>query len=878
MKSKMEYKYFYKIIIVFTLMTLGQLSVKAQDCGSSVVSDATKYYDIGQFDKVISELKGCLKAKFKETRQQVDGLRILAMTYIALDSIKDAEQYVAKLLALDPTFDARSDDPIVFQALIFKGKLGQLGLNVSSVSKISESFYEAPATVILVTEEEIKQRGYTDLEQLLRDLPGFDISQSNGITYSSIYQRGYRSINTDRMLLLIDGVEDNDLWGNIAYLSRQYSMSNISSVEIIYGPSSTIYGPNAFVGVISVNTKNPIEYLKDNNNFGVAIETGYGEWRDRYIDATVAARIPDQPIEISLTGRVFLSDEPNYSDKDWYDYKTPDFSQAVGDSLTRLMSVLNNPNNPNAARNFLNLANGKNPNFYETITINGDTIGVRLTEAGAMEALSRDQSLLDNSKYNDNTEAYSLSGKLRIYDLTIGFQYWQKKEGLGSWFNDVRQGTAAQGQSWNPTSTMFYLKYNKEVSPRLSLKSFTRYKVHGYLQDNALVTLNSFMNGRRSLLDLVNDSTATWNETYLSVRSNQVRSELTAIYRFSQSWNFFAGVETRFSVIQANYVTSDKMNPEESAATPILDGGNHFFSRDVGVYAQTNYLVSDIFKITAGLRYDNNRIRITEGYGGQFNPRFAVIYQPKRWVFKGIYARAFKAPTNSNLYSTVRNQRELNNPNLKPETVDNIEISVRRFFTETFHIEAVAYRARYNGTLQEVLVPHNGGETNQFQSTGELLVNGGHLVATYQKNNLSLYFNYTYTDPSNLVGDPNSADTTERIEVRVSDIASHQCNLGGNYTYKGFNLNLRSNIIGRRTTGAETSVPGNLDNFPAYAIFNGALSYHLENFNIHFDFMVNNILNTEYYSPGVRKADNEQFSSSLPQKGQNMHVRLRMNL
>jgi outer membrane receptor for ferrienterochelin and colicins len=873
----MIYKYSYKIVIVFTLSILCQLSVKAQKgCGSSVVSDATEYYDIGKFDEVISGLKGCINTGFSTNLQKTNALRILSMTYIALDSVKSAKKYIAQLLEVDPTFQARSSDPVVFQELIFKGKLGQLGLNVSSVSKVSESFYEAPATVVLITEKEIKQRGYTDLEQLLNDLPGFDISQSNGITYSSIYQRGYRSINTDRMLLLIDGVEDNDLWGNIAYLSRQYAMSNISSVEVIYGPSSTIYGPNAFVGVISINTKRPIEYLNENDNVGIAIETGYGQWRSRYVDATVAARIPEKPIEFSLTGRVFLSDEPNYSDKDWHDYKTPDFSQETRDSLRRFMNVFNNPNNPNAARNFLDSANGRNANFYEPVIRNGDIIGVQLTDAGAMEALNRDKNLLDNSDYSDNTEAYSLSGKLKIYDLTIGFQYWQKKEGLGSWFNDVRQGTATQNQSWNPTSTMFYLKYNKEVSPRLSLKSFTRYKVHGYLKDNALVTLNSFMNGRRSLLDLVNDSTATWSTTYLSVRSNQVRSELTAIYRVNPSWNFFAGVETRFSAIQTNYVTSDKINPEENASFSALDGGNHFFSRDVGVYAQTNYLASSELKITAGLRYDNNRIRITEGYGGQFTPRFAMIYQPKKWVFKGIYARAFKAPTNSNLYSTVKGQRELNNPGLAPETVDNIEISVRRFFTETFHIEAVAYRARYNGTLQEVSVAYNGGFTNQFQSTGKLLVNGGHLVATYQKKNLSLYFNYTYTDPSNLLEDP--ADSTKRIQVRVGDIASHQCNLGGNYTYKGFNLNLRSNIIGKRETGASTTVSGNLDDFPAYAIFNGAVSYHLEAFNIHFDFMMNNIFNTEYNSPGVRAADNRRFSSSLPQKGRNMHVRLRVNL
>ena len=55
------------------------------------------------------------------------------------------------------------------------------GTRVSSVSKSEESLAEAPATVILVTEDEIIDRGYNDLEALLHDLPGFDITRSVGI-------------------------------------------------------------------------------------------------------------------------------------------------------------------------------------------------------------------------------------------------------------------------------------------------------------------------------------------------------------------------------------------------------------------------------------------------------------------------------------------------------------------------------------------------------------------------------------------------------------------------------------------------------------------------------------------------------------------------
>ena len=63
-----------------------------------------------------------------------------------------------------------------------------------------------------------------------------------------MYQLGFRQESTQRTLLMIDGIEENDLYSNIAYISRQYPISNIKAVEILYGPSATMYGPRAFMG------------------------------------------------------------------------------------------------------------------------------------------------------------------------------------------------------------------------------------------------------------------------------------------------------------------------------------------------------------------------------------------------------------------------------------------------------------------------------------------------------------------------------------------------------------------------------------------------------------------------------------------------------
>ena len=175
---------------------------------------------------------------------------------------------------------------------------------------------------MVITEEDIKARGYIDIEAMFSDLPGFDISRTFGNTYSNIYQRGYRSNNTDRTLFLVDGVEENDLWSNVAYISRQYPISNIKRVEIIYGPASTMYGANAFVGVINVITKKPEDILAD-KTYHVSGEVSMGNYDTKYGEMTIGAR--KNNVSFMATGRVFSSMEVDLSGYSEFDYNPADY-------------------------------------------------------------------------------------------------------------------------------------------------------------------------------------------------------------------------------------------------------------------------------------------------------------------------------------------------------------------------------------------------------------------------------------------------------------------------------------------------------------------------------------------------------------------------
>lgn len=91
-----------------------------------------------------------------------------------------------------------------------------LRINVVTASGNEESRLEAPATIVVITAEEIKKRGYTDLTEIITDLPGFDVINPNGRGGVVAYQRGYRTPITQRTLLMINGIIDNDLWAHEA--------------------------------------------------------------------------------------------------------------------------------------------------------------------------------------------------------------------------------------------------------------------------------------------------------------------------------------------------------------------------------------------------------------------------------------------------------------------------------------------------------------------------------------------------------------------------------------------------------------------------------------------------------------------------------------
>ncbi len=150
-------------------------------------------------------------------------------------------------------------------------------ITVTTPAKMPQKLDEIPATVRVITARTIKERGYITLEDALGDLPG--IQFRNILGYNSyVFMRGVANQN-NLVLIMIDGVQMNELNSGGFYGGGQYNLANVEKIEVVYGPASAMYGTNAVSGVINIITKNP----RDLN--GVVYSTTSGGFDTRIYDA-----------------------------------------------------------------------------------------------------------------------------------------------------------------------------------------------------------------------------------------------------------------------------------------------------------------------------------------------------------------------------------------------------------------------------------------------------------------------------------------------------------------------------------------------------------------------------------------------------------------
>jgi vitamin B12 transporter len=129
------------------------------------------------------------------------------------------------------------------EALELDDLLVTAGLQPLSVRDVASS-------ITVITREEIEQKQARYLSELLRDVPGFSVSQAGGAGAQT--QVRVRGAEANHLLVLIDGIRANDPAANDEFQYQFALTSNIERIEIIRGPQSATWGSDAVAGVINI--------------------------------------------------------------------------------------------------------------------------------------------------------------------------------------------------------------------------------------------------------------------------------------------------------------------------------------------------------------------------------------------------------------------------------------------------------------------------------------------------------------------------------------------------------------------------------------------------------------------------------------------------
>ncbi|HEX4764182.1 MAG TPA: TonB-dependent receptor [Usitatibacter sp.] len=127
-------------------------------------------------------------------------------------------------------------------------------IKVTSASRREERVIEAPASIFVITGEDIRRSGATSLPEILRLAPNLTVARADNNQYA-ISARGFNNVLANKMLVLLDGrTLYTPLFSGVFWEAQDFAMDDIDRIEVISGPGATLWGANAVNGVINIIT------------------------------------------------------------------------------------------------------------------------------------------------------------------------------------------------------------------------------------------------------------------------------------------------------------------------------------------------------------------------------------------------------------------------------------------------------------------------------------------------------------------------------------------------------------------------------------------------------------------------------------------------
>lgn len=271
-----------------------------------------------------------------------------------------------------------------------------MNIEIVSASKKAESSFKSPLSSTVLTRDEIMASGATSIEEALRLVPGMLIREETNGNYD-VHIRGNDNLppgnfsfysENSMSLIMIDGRPVyNYINGGTLWETLPVSLVDVERIEVVRGPSSALYGPNAVTGAINIITRKP-----EDKSISVNGSAQVGNLRSSIVDLSAGTSLMENKLKLRLSGNMDMRDRDM---KEYYAY-------ALGEYVPGTDVIDYTTGNPSPVRTDPDRAKDrKGLNFFADYTAN-ENINFQLS-AGLQDSYTQ-------SVFNETTST-PLSGR-----------------------------------------------------------------------------------------------------------------------------------------------------------------------------------------------------------------------------------------------------------------------------------------------------------------------------------------------------------------------------------------------------------------------------------------------------------------------------------
>ncbi|HAR20243.1 MAG TPA: hypothetical protein DCR46_06235 [Cytophagales bacterium] len=718
-----------------------------------------------------------------------------------------------------------------------------LNIGMVSASKRKQSLSDAPATAYVFSQDQIRARGYTNLSELLEDVPEIEVQRNSNPEFRNIFS--FRGISgNEKFLILLNGVRITPATGDSYTLGSNFSLTNAKRVEVILGPASALYGVDAFSGIVNIITRSQ----ETNEYRQVEGSSAYGMYNSSHNSFTAGTKVGK--LAFSISGNVYASDEPNYQKTNseqfnWYNHYTQKNGTIVESPFYHRINTL---------QAFQHSAGG---------SYHGSPLSVQFGMPTRSHFINADLSYSNFNigyvrHYESHSSAYGIDPRFTLYDASsfVG----QTQEVVYG-----KHSFTSFNKKWGLQSS--FMQSNYETNPESHFANASSRWQRGYIysfgqSSRVEEQFNYEFSSRMSLVaGVLYENLSALPRTGLSQKpfdKNQP-GQLQEIY-------FIGAAGYKPIALNEKAVFNDSL--------AIKQNFYNLKYQNYGGFAQFQFNPWKIWEITLGMRYDYNT-----RFGGSFNPRAGLVFLPnKKFRFKMLYGEAYLAPSPQKayqqagaFYSYDPNSRVLladyfrvPNANLKPEKLRELEANTSYMFTSNLSIGINGFYTRvenlidFFGTATSNLAPSNIKasklETSLNKGTSEMY--GGtvraNLMYKLWRINFNWFASYSYID-GNINNGPLLLTAKNTVKGGV-EITTKR-------------LAITPKILIRDQSLSSQLEPISNANFSndAFAVLHLYAHYLLinkEHYKFRLSAKVNNLTNTKYYNVF---AGNEEGMGFTPQ-------------